>query len=110
MKRIRWCGGIGLTLIVGIFAANCSTPEEEYWGGACGELDEECFSGWNDIPGSICVNHKCTCVEGMELCCLGGWDEYGQPVCGLDDSYRCRPAADCHPETPTSCMAAADCP
>jgi len=118
MKRIAWGAGAALVAGMGLIGPACSSDgffqdyKPLYIGGNCGVDDADCHSISNNIPGSICVQHKCVCLKGMALCCPGGqWDEVGNPLnCKVPEDYRCRPEGECNPLPAAKCDTADDCP
>src|SRR5690242_1907279 len=67
--------------------------DNAYIEGRCGET-ADCGTIANNIPGSTCVDNKCTCKSGQDACCPEGDPD----KCKASGDYACRPFLECHPE------------
>jgi len=80
--------------------------EVPYIGGSC-QVNDDCQSEYQNVPGTGCVNGSCQCLDpSHKICCARGETP---PDCFLS----CRPCEECAVGTegcPSRCQSDAECP
>ncbi len=105
MRSLRPATVFAFALVMGAAFSHSGCSEPPYLGGEC-EVDDDCNSEYQKVPGTGCKNGKCECLDPLEhICCARGDTS---PECFLS----CRQCSECAQGTegcPTGCQDDADC-